>query len=86
MGPVTGLLYVLYNDKTQNIRRKMEKENKAGWESVAVALRTAVVRAGQMWKVHGNILEAQWVKIRTHSVDYAELNAGTMLQKNCVIG
>jgi hypothetical protein len=43
---------ITYNDKTQKIRRKMEKENKAEWESVAVALR----------KVHGHILEAHRVQ------------------------
>jgi len=64
----------------------MEKENKAEWESVAVALRTAGVKAGQMWKIYGQILEAQRVKIGTHFVDSAALDAGTMFQKSCVIG
>jgi hypothetical protein len=54
---------ITYNDKTRNIRRKMEKENTTEWESVAVALRTAGVKAGQMWKVDGHVLEAQRVKI-----------------------
>jgi hypothetical protein len=63
----------------------MEKENKAEWESVAVTLRTPGVKAGQMWKVHGHILEAQRVKTGPHSVDSATLNGGTMCKKNCVI-
>jgi hypothetical protein len=69
---------VTYNDKTQYINGEMEKENTAEWESVAVALGRASVKAGQMWKVHGNILEGQRVKIGPHSVDCAALNAGTM--------
>jgi len=77
---------ITYNDKTQNLRKKMEKENKAKWESVAVALRTAGVEAGQMWKVHGHFREAQRVKTGTLSVDSTALNAGTMLQESCVIG
>jgi hypothetical protein len=43
------------------------------------------VKAGQMWKFHGHILEAQRVKIGPHSVDSTALNGGTMFQKNCVI-
>lgn len=64
----------------------MEKENKAEWESVAVALRTVGVKAGQTWKVHGHFREAQWVKTGIHSVDSTASNAGTMFQKSCVIG
>ena len=64
----------------------MEKENKAEWESVAVALRTTGVKAGQMWKVHGHFREAQSVKTGTHSVRSTALNAGAIFQKSCVNG